>query len=454
MFSGSIDKDEPAPISVYNDRVGDQLIYGGEVELASDGRYLARTTHFSNWFFLDWGNLLARGKELVAAFFGPQSSANITCSDTATAQDLGYTATLYGSTSYKWCMGMESGAPVLKLGNPNRYPVKVESTPNMVLTNQDQSLTSLIPQLFSTLSEPPSKPGNSVYLLAAGSSYTFKITSKTEQGVRAQPSHAGFFAAGLLFGLETLELVFGEGKAKKLFQAMSAVDCAAGFGSMAGANIGDAGAAADYMTSAIQTVVVDCLDDAIKKAFGAEGVAGVALVTGVSWLLSGISTLVTGASAQIESIANPDGATVVVQGKLDTWMIDRFGVGPVRLGDSMDDATQHLSDFQIPDSICEAPFGFAPSGAKVSLLDDVDGNVSAIFVFGDPADEFIVLDGLERVFAATEDELSALPGFTEVFDDVYWNGADAHDGSIVIHDNRPFGYGINITLGLEPTSDC
>jgi len=313
VFEHDLTGDEPAPIAAYNDSLVGPLTFGGETEVADDGVFIVRTTHFSNWFFIAWSDVLKKAGDLLNQTFGPPPGADVQCENTAHAKDLGYVATLSGSTSYNWCMGASGDTAYLKVGNPNGYPVRVEATSHMVLTNPDETLTGLLPQLFSVVTDQPSKAGNTVYLLGGGDSYTFNINSTAPQGLQVHPSGGGYLASSLLFGVETVSLVWGGGSKRTILETMaSGAECAVGFATMTQAEIENADAAAEYTSSSIATVF-DCLGGTIKKLMGAEGIAAVALVAGVTWLFSGIKTLVDGVAGLGETVFNPAGATVVVE---------------------------------------------------------------------------------------------------------------------------------------------
>lgn len=316
LFEHELTGDEPAPIAAFNEVIGEPLTFGGETETAEGGVFAVRTTHLSNWFLIAWGDLLKNAGDLLNRTFGPPPGAEVRCENTEHAKSLGYSATLTGSGSYKWCLGADGDTAYLKVGNPNGYPVRVEATPHMTLMNPDETLTGLLPQFFSVAADQPSKPGNSVYLLGGGDSYTFNIASTAPQGLQVHPSGGGYLASSLLFGVDTVSMVWAGGSKKSILETMaSSAECGAGFATMTQGQIDNANAAAEYTSASIGTVF-DCLGDTIKKLMGAEGIAAVTLVAGVAWLFGGIKTLADGVAGLGETVFNPEGATVRVENEM------------------------------------------------------------------------------------------------------------------------------------------
>ena len=310
-FPGDVEGDEPMPVLFYNEKLGDPLTYGGDPVETDDGRYAVTTTHFSNWFQFDWGGLLTKGKDLVKRAFGQAPDADVTCTGTTEAKDAGYTAMLNGSEKYTWCMGMEGTTPIVKIGNPNPYAVRVEATPGLVLTNPDETLVSLIPQLFSVLADIPSKTGNTVFLLGAGDSYTFRWAQLSEQqGLQVMPSGAAYIASSLLFAVETVKLVWKDATVEKILTAVSdTASCTTGFADMVQVDVQNAGEAIDYLGDALNTVM-SCMGKVVEKVYGAEGIWGMALLTGMSWFFSGIILAFTA----VRAIVDAEPATLVLDG--------------------------------------------------------------------------------------------------------------------------------------------
>jgi hypothetical protein len=310
-FPGDIEGDEPMPVLFYNEKVGDPLAYGGDPVKTEDGRYAVTTTHFSNWFQIDWGSLLTKGKDLVQRAFGQTPDAEVSCSGVTEATDAGYTATLTGSEKYTWCMGMEGTTPIVKIGNPNPYAIRVEATPGLVLTNPDKTLVSLIPQLFSVLADIPSKVGNTVFLLGAGDSYTFRWTQLSEQqGLQVMPSGAGYIASSLLFAVETVQIVWKDATVEKILSAISdTASCTTGFADMVQVDVHSAGDAVTYLGDALKTVLA-CMGKVVEKVYGADGIWGMALIAGVSWFFSGIHLAFTAVRAIVDAAP----ATLVLDG--------------------------------------------------------------------------------------------------------------------------------------------
>ena len=310
-FPGDVEGDEPMPVLFYNEKVGDPLTYGGDTVETEDGRYTVTTTHFSNWFQFDWGDLLTKGKDLVKRAFGQTPDADVTCTGTTEAEGAGYTAALSGS-GYTWCLGMDGTTPIVKIGNPNPYAIRVESTPGLVLIDPDETLVSLIPQLFSVLVDAPTTPGNTVVLLGGGDSYTFRWAAQADQqqGLQVMPSGAAYIASALLFSVDTVQLIWRDGTAAEVFAAIADTPtCTTGFADMAQADVQDGGEAMEYLGGAIDTVMA-CLGKVVEKLYGFKGIAAVVAIASASWLFSGIALAFTAVAA----ITNAGPATLVIDG--------------------------------------------------------------------------------------------------------------------------------------------
>lgn len=413
-FGYELSGDEPAPIALYNSVVGEPLLLGGVGEEAADGQFVVRTAHFSNWFLAGWGDFLGRVGDLLKRTFSTPG-ANVECQGTDRAQAAGYSASRSGSDAYKWCMGMEGEQAYIRVGNPNGYPVRVEATPNMVLTNPDETLTSLLPRAFSAVTDLPERQGNTVYLLGGGDSYTFNVTSTAPQGLRVRPSGTGYIASALLYGIETVQMLAKGGKYDDIVKAMEAVQCGVGGFAMANDDVGDADEAATYMTGAFNTVFA-CLGRVIEAQWKTEGPLAVGVATGIAWFLSGVKAVFDGIAGGAETLLHQEGSTVVVENSnSDVWIADSGGVGPIRMGMPLADALAALDNSgEFAPGRCGD--GYGPDGEYVAMVAEGGGVILLVVEGREPGVSRIVFPEFGITLDGPSAPLDSTPGVQRIGD--------------------------------------
>src|SRR5690606_1091953 len=138
---------EPAPVALFNETLGEPLRFAADTVTAEPGVYVIPTPHFSNWFPVWWSDLLDRAGRLLDRLFGPPPSADVQCAATGRAEELGFDTKRVGSDAYRVCLDADGDTAIIRVGNPNSFPVSVETTPDLRLRNPDETLVSLLPRL-------------------------------------------------------------------------------------------------------------------------------------------------------------------------------------------------------------------------------------------------------------------------------------------------------------------
>jgi len=314
-FTGRPNKGEPAPIVAYTETQNGSLTPVQHVAL-SGNTATVRTTHFSFWF-VDWWSEI---RKTVANLWNKTFSADASgekpaCQGESAIRTAGYRIASSADDRIYWCMGTDASGnrPALTVVNARGYPVAVEETANMVLTNPDNSLEALLPQLVAVLGQPKLSGGQSLHLLAGNASYTYDDTADSKQGVQMTENGAAYIASALMYGVDTVTLlgsVFGKKVIKNVLQAFDDVGCIKGFKTMTSMNISSVGSATAYLETAVDTVS-KCLGKVIEKVYS-DGLFVSILLSGVSWLTSGIKEVANGAQAIKDIFAHPSPYAITI----------------------------------------------------------------------------------------------------------------------------------------------
>jgi hypothetical protein len=346
-FKGQPQADEPLPIVMY--AAADGAFHPAETVEAAKGGAKVTTGHFSFWMVTWWNTLIEPVKAAWAAVFSDLASdAAVSCSDSAALEASDYVTDGPDESDERasWCAGMSGGKPELQVKNTRSYPSFIESTSGLVLQDPDNSIESLIAQLFTILGVGPTEPGNSLYPLFAGELARYQVANDSLQGLRVSANPSAYVAQVLRFAVDTSVLVAGAvGKsvsAKTITTAMEATNCVDGFGKIAGANPASANAVADYLKVAVDASFA-CVGSTMAKLYTGGALAAL-VVGGLSWIFNGAQLVGSAAQAIGDMVTNIGNDYIVSISKNTRWLITSEGIGPAQFADSTETAEAALGD--------------------------------------------------------------------------------------------------------------
>lgn len=482
-FTHNISQREPDPLVGYKESASAPITLERDVKLTPTGATVT-TTHFSNWFIDWWGGVLNEVTNQVKKTLGSDTSGEQpTCTGTDAAKAAGVvaTSTLNGvtvtstsSAAAKWCVGQTaSGQTEVKVTNTANYPVTLEASPDLVLENQDTSLTSLFPQLLSSMIDDVSTKGDSLQLMTSGETYDFLDLTEVPQAITLRPSAAGLSVSVIDYAAETMEQIADflptkttdEKAGQVALKGLAAAQCVVGVHQMDSAKVTTARDALAYLQSAT-TTVFGCLGDAINEAYGVNGVLVGLLVSGTSWIADGIKIILSEGEGAWSTVFQSGGYVVDIGNPAPNannpqyWTIDSTGVGPFKFGMSWaqvasilagnpDDAGPEPRDCQVM-PVTEKYFnvwldakGSSPIALNYMSVEDKGGTVN-------PETENGITIG------STFDEvLKAFPGSVVSSDDFgyHYIATKFPDGMPIVFDDATVNTGTvrEITIGRTAT---
>jgi hypothetical protein len=226
-----------------------------------------------------------------------------TCPGEQDIRNDGYTVTSDSGKRVYWCLGKGNGAPVLKVVNGRGYGVAAEHTPGLTVTHTDAK--DLLANAGELLRSPPSRPGNSVDLLAGGGGidYAMNTSGPPEEGVMVTPNAGAYLLSALDFGIGTYAMVLERIGAKdaigKLKTTLSGEQCLVSYSGMATTNLQGPGEVVGFFSKALK-MALDCAGIALKDADLGPAIAGV--VAPITWVIDGVKTAVDGLIGAADSL--------------------------------------------------------------------------------------------------------------------------------------------------------
>ncbi|QYF88496.1 hypothetical protein [Arthrobacter sp. PAMC25284] len=320
IFRNAVTEGTPAPLVGFTENPDDEPQYVLDTEVS--GRDLVvRTTHFSNWFTLGWDWLLnssrgAMDRIYKAAGHGEQPKCDRETE--ARAGDVVVNSDSGGRV--QWCLGKSpDGSSVLKVNNGRGYAVAAERSPGLSIATRDTDFSQLLPRLTKYITAPSQK-SNTIDIIGPGETIEYRVDpagTVGTVGVNLQPNSAAYLATALLFGADTVAMVYkkvlGEVALGAINTAMDAANCAAGFQSMATAQVKEQSQAAKYLNDAMATVMSCTGEVFMKLAKGSlDDVFAVTVAQTFSWLWGGIQTFASGLGATVDAVLNFNGYTVTI----------------------------------------------------------------------------------------------------------------------------------------------
>jgi hypothetical protein len=283
----------------------------------------ATVTHLSWWNPFSW-DFDALGSSVTAAYRSLMKVAAPTpvCQHEKKARSDGVTVTSDSGDRIRWCYGLDNGRAVLKVANTKGYPVEVTFPQAWTVENPAGSI-SIESGLMSLLEKSLAVGrGKRAILLPGGSTASFYPTRATPGGdVRATASSGGYLASALDFGVQTFGMAMGQvpGAPKPKLKTSERVlkevldgTCLLGYTRDLSQEIDSLDAASKMMLAALD-VSFECLQESWKKHYGLRGFVESFVMVGLSWLATGITTLISGVQGLWDSVAYLAGYRISVR---------------------------------------------------------------------------------------------------------------------------------------------
>jgi hypothetical protein len=306
------DPDEPAPL-VFSSEPGSDVLQPASQVVWDGADAVVTTPHFSNWFTRTWESVAKWTREGINGLFSPIAvGKQPSCPNEDAARDRGLSVSSSDGERIMWCAGVDdSDQFILKVTNTRGYAVSVEEPPGITLMNADTNLNSLLPQLFSVVTDFPKTPGNAMHLIGAGETNEYRVQGEGPKELVVRPSAGAHTATSLIFAASTVTEVFhlDAGWRKKILTALSASTCALGVESMLEPDLANPTAVSFYINDTIGTLL-GCTQEILEKVL--EDGEFARLATGFAWLSSGIRLVANSVGAIVESTFAPGGYTIFV----------------------------------------------------------------------------------------------------------------------------------------------
>lgn len=320
IFKGVVSEGTPPPLVGFNENPNDEVQFVPDAEVSGKDM-VVHTSHFSNWFTQGWDAVMnwARG-QLDRIYKDSGTGEQPKCDREAEARSGNVSVSSDSGGRVQWCLGKApDGSTVLKVNNSRGYAVSAERTPGLAIGTRSLDFGQMVPRLSKYITAP-SKRGNVIDIIGPGETVEYKVDAATgAKGVHLEPSPPAYLATALWFGIQTAGMVFektkllGKVSVGTISAGVDAVDCAAGFQGMATADVTDSKAAANYLNSAMGTVM-SCMGKVFEKL--AKGKILDMLAVGIaevfSWVWSGIQTAANGLAAAADTAVNFNGYTITV----------------------------------------------------------------------------------------------------------------------------------------------
>lgn len=272
---------------------------------ADEKEIVVTTDHFSFWFVPDWKKMLSTatnwvGDKIDAAFSMATVEKKPRCADESVVQDMGYQVSSSKGRRVYWCLGADGDTVVLKVVNGRGYGVSAESTPGLAVKEAKRS--DLLGMLGELLKSPPSKPGNSVNLMASGDQITYSLSGTAKTGLMVKPDAGAYLLSALQYSVETVTMFFDKVQAstpmKKMLTALEGEQCMQSLTSMATTDLDTSADASKFFGDALE-MAFSCVADSVDDI--EMGPINKLWVQPIMWLMQGISTAANGIVAVIDS---------------------------------------------------------------------------------------------------------------------------------------------------------
>lgn len=375
---------KPDPLVGFTDTTGFHPVK----TIRAGNTVVVTTPHFSMWSWLPWDALMDQGRKLMDRIYSSIAQGKQpACPGQDQLAGRGVTVTSSSGARVMWCAGTRGVTTYLKVVNTRGYVMRLEYTPGLKLTHTPAG-SAVVTGLASKV-EQPSKRGNSVTLIGSGEEAEFDVTAPGPVGVEVGPSPAAMLATGALFAADTLGMILEHvGKnTKVLLDSLQAASCIEGVAKQSAYRPTNAADLNDYLKSSIDTSF-SCFKDVMKDELGTIMAA---VVSGLSWLASGLSTAVNGFGAAADSLFSQGNYQVTITTKTapsspagvnwdpTTWSIGWGSLGPYNVGmEAKSAVAKGLVTYQ-PTPNCDFKWAHSKRIQKVfgsGILDEWRGGTS------------------------------------------------------------------------------
>lgn len=306
-FPVRLAKGEPPPL------IGSSETSSGPLTMAKGvlrgGTAVVSTSHFSNWFIETWSSVLAHAKAQAASLWGPSpTSPMVTCPDFDKLSAAGYKAEINVNSAVSWCVGATATTtPLIRIANRRTYPLSLEASPHLHTTDVALRLDNAFPKLLMAL-QTKLKKGDTLHLLDSGEQQQFDADAGQAVGVNVKASTGALLASDAMFAAETLLFLLDYYAPKKpttdgLIAAADSADCFVNISSSAESTPRDGAEAAAFLSRVLPQVFT-CLGSQIESEFGVKGLVASFLLSGITWLVSGLKLIFQAGQAVWDSIGH------------------------------------------------------------------------------------------------------------------------------------------------------
>lgn len=336
------------PVLAYYDTAHATWIPVASTYNAASHSLTATSTHLSVWsvFRLDTKVLLDGMNSLAQGFLGLGDHTEQPVSDgRKLLAGAGVRVTSSSGSLVKWSAGISNSATHVKVANNRGYAIGITypaSWSSVRFGGTDDIVTALTDWAAGLLTG--AARNQHILVLAPGKGAEFTVPAGGSGQVSALPNVEAYLLSGLLYGLETLNMVWDRlawlgatevSKTRKAVKlAMQSKTCTISGQKIAAEDVSTARGAGRVFRDAAD-LATGCLGDAWQVAYGLR--AGVAaFVVGVLlWLVDGVKLVLEGLRAAIDTAMYFDGYNIFVRQAApapDPYLIRFDGIGPVSLG--------------------------------------------------------------------------------------------------------------------------
>jgi hypothetical protein len=383
---------EPPPLVTSTQRLEGRHRIARDVRV-EEGRVVVRTDHFSNWFVDQWGTLLDSTKNWMsdrlddAASISPDRAPR--CEGEQAVRAEGYDVASDAGRRVYWCLGLEGGAPTLKLVNARGYGVLTEYTPGLEVTTREAG--GLVDIVAELLTPRPTLEANTTSLLGSGKRLELAVDPSVElSAIQLLPDPGAYLLSALQFGVETytmiMERVSVQGTTEKLLTVLRGEQCLVAFSELATTELTTPQEAQEFFGTALE-MAFDCIALSAEQ-IDLGGINNV-IVAPMLWLLSGVKTAADGLVAAADTGFDTDGYQIQVSHEIAPAITEE-SVGELLIpagtcGDADTFGWDQFDPIQLSNGVGES---FDAPGEGAGILET--RLVGAVDVTGDGVDEAVL----------------------------------------------------------------
>lgn len=306
----------------YDDRTGQWSDVDARPGPTAD-TLVVTTQHFSRWALLRWSAdaLKDIAATALTSILAPAPTASPACPDPDGAKAAGVRVTSSDGDLARWCVGRTGGATVLHVTNNRGYALSLLRPTSWTMRSlgPGRPLLDALADTVAAWSTPAPKGYRSEIL---GPGETVELTVRGPYtDVAVSPSGVAFDLSAIVYGLDTLAMVYGKvpggpdvsnGKLVELAHTiMQVADCVTGYQKLLTADPRTPEGLADLFKSAV-TLTFTCIEKAWATVYGAKGVLATFWLGAVVWLADGVGQIIEGVRALFDTVQNIGGYNIHV----------------------------------------------------------------------------------------------------------------------------------------------